>query len=108
MEVFNKEEQDVLLKYGRILASFKKIERLKIALMLLGKELSFADIRKRLGNNYNTGLLYHDLKELQKDGIIVNIKKLDLSSDKPKISFYKLTEEAEDFLRKLIELMRKK
>jgi DNA-binding PadR family transcriptional regulator len=105
----NKEENEILSKYGRIITGLKNIDRLKIALILLREgELSFAEIKQRLGEDYNTGLLYHNLEEMMKNGIINNIKKLDLSSNRVRTSFYKLTEEAEDFLRKLRELMKSK
>jgi len=77
-------------------------------MLLDEKELSFSDIKKKLGEHYNSGLLYHNLKELETGKVLSNERKLDYSSGRAKTSFYKLTADATDFLSKIRELFKEK
>lgn len=85
--------------------------RTKIVMILSRSQtpLSFAEILQQFGKekikNYN--LIFH-LRVLEKKGFVINERKLDLTSGRPRTSFFSLTDKgkkAAKILEKILQIL---
>jgi DNA-binding MarR family transcriptional regulator len=100
------QKEEIMRRLTTFLNVLNEIKPNRLAALLslfMEKRLfSFSEIKALFGNEYPSSVVSYHIRALEKANIIVNERKLDVSSGKARSSFYRLTDDGELIINALL------